>query len=208
MDTAFVAFMDQFGYLAVAALVFLECVFPPIPSEVIIPAAGALCLTTGMTLPGAALAATVGATVGAMLLYGVGRVLSRDRLEAFFESRPMRLLGFKGDDVARAVSWFDRKGQVTVLVCRCVPVVRSLVSIPAGTARMPIPRFLAYTFSGSLVWNVILCGLGYGAGSAWQRVSAQVSNFSHVVALVLAAALVLVAAWWVAKRVVPAMRRR
>lgn len=208
MDSVFLSFMDQFGYLAVAALVFLECVFPPIPSEVIIPAAGALCLTTGMVLPGAVAAATVGAVAGATVLYGVGRVLSRERLGAFFETRPMRLLGFHRADVERVVDWFDRKGQITVLFCRCIPGVRSLISIPAGTARMPLPRFLAFTTAGTVVWNVILCGLGYGAGSAWQRVSDQVAGFSDMVKYVLLAAVVAAACWWVCVRILPRLHRQ
>lgn len=208
MDSFFIDFMNQFGYAAVASLVFLECVFPPIPSEIILPAAGALCLTTSMVLPGVIVAATVGAAGGACVFYGVGRLLSRERLAALFETRAMRLLGFKAADVDRVVDWFDKKGQITVLFCRCIPGVRSLISIPAGTARMAWPRFFAYTVIGTVAWNIILCGGGFLAGNAWQSVSDQVSGFSDAVKYVLIVAVVVGGAWWTWTRIMPRLRSR
>lgn len=200
------AFISQFGYIAVASLIFLETVFPPIPSEVILPLAGALTITSGMTLPGVVIAATLGALAGAFILYGVGRVLSRERLIRFFETRPLRLLGFRGADVERVVGWFERRGQVTVLICRCVPGIRSLISIPAGTARMGMVRFVVYTVVGSAAWNTLLCTLGAAAGSAWQRVSDQVSWVSDIVTYALAALVVAAVVWWVVRRALPVWR--
>ena len=206
MEAAFLSFIDQFGYLAVAALILLENVFPPIPSELILPMGGFLVHQTGMELPGVIVAATVGSVVGAFILYGVGRLLSRERLTSFFDTRPMRLLGFKGSDVSSAIGWFDRKGQVTVLICRCIPVVRSLISIPAGTARMGMGRFAAYTFVGSAVWNSVLCSLGFGAGSAWHTVVAEAEWVSDIVKYVIIAVVVVAVAVWVVKRVIPNLR--
>lgn len=200
------AFISQFGYLAVLALIFLEVVFPPIPSEVILPMAGFFAATGQMTLPGVVAAATAGGLAGAYVLYGVGRLLSRERLEAFFDTRPLRLLGFTSSDVRRVVGWFERRGQITVLVCRCVPGIRSLISIPAGTARMGLGRFTTYTVAGSLVWNALLCGLGAAAGTAWQQVSDQISWVSDLVVYGLAALLGALAAWWVVRRAVPVWR--
>ena len=206
MEAAFLAFIDQFGYFAVCALILLENVFPPIPSEVILPMGGFLVHQTHMELPGVIVAATAGSVLGAFILYGVGRLLSRERLTAFFETRPMRLLGFKGTDVSSAIGWFDRKGQATVLICRCIPVVRSLISIPAGTAKMGLVRFTLYTFVGSAVWNTILCSLGYGAGSAWQTVTAKAEWVSDVVTYVIIALVVVAAVFWIVKRVIPNLR--
>lgn len=200
------AFIDQFGYVAVAALIFLETVFPPIPSEVILPMAGFLTSSTDMVLPGVIIAATLASLVGAYLLYGVGRVLSRERLMRFFETKPLRMLGFRGSDIERVVGWFERRGQITVLICRCVPGVRSLISIPAGTAKMGLVRFTLYTLIGSAAWNTLLCSLGAAAGSAWQQVSDQVSWVSDIVMYVLAAALVVAAIWWIVRRVIPVWR--
>lgn len=208
MEAAFFDFINQFGYLAVAGLILFENIFPPIPSELILPLSGFFTTTTDMTLPITIVAATVGSVVGAFLLYGIGRLLSRERLMRFFATRPMRLLGFKPDDVASAVDWFDRKGQITVLICRCVPIVRSLISIPAGTAKMNPARFALYTLVGSAVWNTVLVSLGAAAGSAWATVSAQAEWVSDVVKYVIYAIIAVVVILWVVKRIVPAIREQ
>ena len=199
MEDAFYEFISDFGYLAVGLLIFLENVFPPIPSEVILPLAGFLTEPADMWLPGVIASATAGAVLGAFVLYGVGRLLSRERLERFFETRPMRLLGFKGDDTGKAVGWFDRKGQITVLVC--------LISIPAGTAKMNPVRFCVYTLAGSAVWNTLLCSLGFAAGSAWEEVTEQAEWVSDIVKYVIVVLVVVAVVWWVAKRILPNVRR-
>lgn len=200
------AFINQFGYLAVASLIFLETVFPPIPSEVILPMAGFLTISSSMALPGVIVASTAGAVAGAFILYGVGRVLSRERLMRFFDSRPLRLLGFSGHDVERVVDWFERRGQITVLICRCIPGIRSLISIPAGTARMGLARFSLYTIAGSAAWNTLLCSLGAAAGNAWQQVSDQIAWVSDIVTYALVALFALAAVWWVFRRALPVWR--
>lgn len=206
MEDAFFSFISQFGYLAVFGLILFENVFPPIPSELILPLSGFLVIQTSMELPLVIVSATAGSVVGAFVLYGIGRLLSQDRLESFFDTRPMRLLGFRSDDVSKAISWFDRRGQITVLLCRCIPVVRSLISIPAGTAKMNVVRFSLYTLIGSAVWNSVLCSLGYAAGGAWETVTAQVEGFSGIIKIVLIVIAVIVVAFWVVKRILPAIR--
>lgn len=208
MQEAFFQFISDFGYFAVAALILLENVFPPIPSEVILPLSGFLATQTDMSLGGVIAFATVGSVVGAYFLYGIGRLLSQERLEGFFDTKPMRMLGFKSDDVSKAIGWFDRKGQITVLICRCIPVVRSLISIPAGTAKMNMVRFALYTLVGSLAWNAILCTLGFWAGGAWEQVTAQAEWVSDVVRVVIVVLALAVIAWWVVKRIVPAMKEK
>ncbi len=204
MEEAFFGFISQFGYVAVSALIFLENIFPPIPSELILPLSGFLVTKTSMTLPLVIVAATVGSVVGAYILYGIGRLLSQERLEGFFDTKPMRMLGFHSDDVAKAIDWFDRKGQITVLICRCIPVVRSLISIPAGPAKMNMALFAVYTLVGSLVWNTILCTLGFWAGDAWEQITAQAEWFSSVVKIGIIVVAVIVVAWWVKFRILPA----
>lgn len=206
MDALFYDFINQFGYFAVGALIFIENVFPPIPSEVILPLSGFFTTTTDMVLPLVIASATAGSVLGAYILYGIGYVLSRERLMRFFETRPMRLLGFKGSDIASAVDWFDRKGQATVLICRCIPVVRSLISIPAGTARMNPVKFTLFTLVGSAVWNTILCSLGAAAGSAWMQVSEQAEWISDIVKYVIIALVVIVAIFWIVKRIIPNLK--
>ena len=208
MEDVFTNLISQFGYIGVWFLIFFENVFPPIPSELILPLSGFFTTTTELTLPGVIIYATIGSVTGAYMLYGVGRILSRERLMTFFGTRPMRLLGFKPDDIASAVDWFDRKGQATVLICRCVPIVRSLISIPAGTAKMSVVRFSLYTLLGSAVWNTILCSLGAAAGSAWETVTAQAEWVSDVVKYVIIALVAVAVVWWVVKRILPAVRER
>lgn len=207
MDQMFFDFINQFGYFAVGALIFIENVFPPIPSEVILPLSGFFTTTTDMVLPAVVVAATTGSVLGAFILYGIGRLLSRERLMRFFETRPMRLLGFKGDDIASAIDWFDRKGQLTVLICRCIPVVRSLISIPAGCAKMNVAKFTLFTLIGSAVWNTVLCSLGAAAGSAWMTVSAQAEWISDIVKYVIIALVLIAAAFWIVKRIIPNLQR-
>ena len=206
MEDLFTNLISQFGYIGVWFLIFFENVFPPIPSELILPLSGFFTTTTELTLPGVIVSATVGSVTGAFILYGVGRILSRERLMAFFGTRPMRLLGFKPEDISSAVDWFDRKGQVTVLICRCIPVVRSLISIPAGTAKMNVLKFSLYTLLGSAVWNSILCSLGAAAGSAWETVTEQAEWVSDVVKYVIIAVVVVAVIFWVVKRIIPALR--
>ncbi len=206
MEDLFTNLISQFGYFGVWFLIFFENVFPPIPSELILPLSGFFTTTTGLTLPGVIIAATVGSITGAYILYGIGRILSRERLMTFFGTRPMRLLGFKPEDISSAVDWFDRKGQVTVLICRCIPVVRSLISIPAGTAKMNVLKFSLYTLLGSAVWNSILCSLGAAAGSAWETVTEQAEWVSDVVKYVIIAVVAVAVVFWVVKRIIPALR--
>ena len=206
MESAFFDLINQFGYFGVWFLIFFENVFPPIPSELILPLSGFFTTSTSLTLPGVIVAATVGSVTGAFILYGVGRLLSRERLMTFFGTRPMRLLGFKPDDIASAVDWFDRKGQVTVLICRCIPIVRSLISIPAGTAKMSVVKFSLYTLVGSVVWNTILCSLGAAAGSAWETVTAQAEWVSDIVKYVIIALVVVAVIFWTVKRIIPALK--
>ena len=206
MQDAIFAFMLQFGYLAVSALIFLENVFPPIPSELILPLAGFFSNAGALWLPFAILAATAGSLAGAYVLYAIGTVLDEKRMERLLSSRPARLLGFEKGDVQAAFGWFETKGAKTVFICRCVPVVRSLISIPAGMSHMGILTFSAMTFAGSLIWNAILCTVGYLAGDAWQNAaSGAASVIDHVTSIVLAA-IAVAALFWFMKRVLPKIK--
>lgn len=203
MQAFVLSFVAQYGYLALSALIFLENVFPPIPSEAILPAAGFMSSIGSLWLPVAILAATIGSLLGAYVLYGVGRVLSQERLMG---TKPLGMLGFEPGDVSSAIGWFKKHGQVSVLVCRCIPIVRSLISIPAGISGMGVMRFSAYTFLGSLVWNTILCTVGYVAGSAWESASAGATQAIDVMTLAVTAIMVAVVAVWAAKRAIPAIK--
>ena len=203
MEEAFLTFIGQYGYIAVFSLIVLENVFPPIPGTVILPFSGYMVLLTDMEMVPTIAAATAGSLVGAYIYYAVGRILSQERLEALLSTKVMHMLGFESDDVAKAVDFFNNKGQISVLIGRCIPVVRSVISIPAGTAKMNLTKFTVYSLIGIVIWNVVLCVLGYYAGEAWERVVEQVEWLSYVVVILIIASGVVCVIWWVVKRIVP-----
>jgi membrane protein DedA with SNARE-associated domain len=172
--------ISSIGYAGVAFLVALESVFPPIPSEVVLPFAGFYAGRGDASVPGMMLAATVGSVVGAWILYGLAAWIGPDRLRAFVVRRG-RWFGVKEPDLDRAEAWFDRRADAAVLLGRCVPLVRSIVSIPAGFRRMPFWRFTLYTALGSLVWNVALVGAGAVLGSRWEQVGSVMAVFQWIV---------------------------
>ena len=187
-------FMDDNGYAALGGLVVVENLFPPIPSEVILPLAGFYVGQGVMSFPLALLTATAGSVLGALLLYALGRWGGRPLL-----LRWGRVLRLDRDRLDRADDWFDRHGWKLVLFGRVVPGMRSIVSIPAGSSEMPVARFLALTAAGSLLWNAILIGAGWSLGSNWHRVEQIVAPAGTAVL-----ALVVVGAG----RVVAVRRRR
>lgn len=183
------------GYVVLAALLVLENLFPPIPSEVVLPFAGALVADGGMGFVGAMLAATAGSVIGALILYAVGRYGGRPLLYRY--NRVFRVSDAQLD---RADRWFDRRGPLIVLFGRLVPGVRSVVSIPAGAAEMPLPQFVALTTLGSLGWNAALIGAGWGLGENWERASGVVGGLQTVVIVLVVLAVVAGAVWLLRRR--------
>lgn len=206
MQDAIFSFISQFGYAAVSGLIFLENVFPPIPSELILPLAGFFSRTGALWLPLAILAATIGSLAGAYVLYAIGTALDEARLSRILSSKPARMLGFEETDVRAAFGWFETKGQKTILICRCIPVVRSLISIPAGMSRMGLGRFSLMTFVGSLAWNTVLCGLGYWAGGAWQQAASGAASVIDIMTYVVITAFGVAALVWFCRRILPRIK--
>jgi membrane protein DedA with SNARE-associated domain len=189
MKLPIIEIIEQFGYLGIASLVALENIFPPIPSEVILTFGGFVTTISRLNMPGVVLAATIGSVIGALVLYGVGRLLNTERLERLCASRPGRLLRLKREDVRRAEGWFERYGYPAVFLCRFVPIVRSLISVPAGMAGMRLRPFLLLTAAGTLIWNIVLVWLGHLAGDAWENIAAYVDTYAT---LVMAALVIIV----------------
>ena len=177
--------MEQYGYPGLFFLIFLDNVFPPIPSEVILPFGGFLTIHTSLHIPGVVFFATLGSLAGAVVLYGVGALLNRERLTKLVEGKVGKILRLKGEDIAKADAWFRSKGRITVFFCRCVPVVRSLISIPAGMSRMKFSLFFLYTTAGTLIWNILLVSLGAFMGESWEYIAWLAGEYSHVMLIVL-----------------------
>lgn len=181
--------VEGIGEVGVGLLVALENLFPPIPSEVILPFAGFQAERGELNLVLAWVAATVGALVGALVLYGLGAWVGSERLSELSGKRWFVVLSQK--DYERGERIFERHGAKFVLFGRCIPLVRSVVSVPAGVARMPLVRFCAYTAVGSAVWNAIFIAAGYQLGQNYERVEKWVQPVAYSVL----GALVIWVAW-------------
>ena len=170
------------GYLGLFALMFLENLFPPIPSEVIMPLAGFLCARGEMNPVAAVLVGTAGSVVGALPWYWLGRGFGKDRV-MWLSERYGLILTVEPREVETAYEWFQRRGWWAVLFGRLVPAVRTLISVPAGFARMPMLPFLAFTTLGSLVWTTLLLGAGYVLEDQYSRVEAYIDPVSKAVVI-------------------------
>ena len=175
--------LGQLGYAGLALLMVVETVFPPIPSEVVLPLAGYLVQTGDFTFVGALVASTFGSLVGAVVLEEAARHGGRpfaERFVRFARQDPAKL-----DDAER---WFRRRGWLMVLAGRCIPGVRSLVALPAGVLRMPRVEYIVLTLIGSTVWNAVLIAAGYVLGSQWERVSDAIGRWSTPLLVLIALA--------------------
>lgn len=194
MQEWMLTFVNQFGYLGIFLLILIENVFPPIPSEAVLLFGGALTVTTALNVPGTILAATAGSLLGAIILYAFGRIFQAERLKKLFAGRFGQITRLRPEHVEKAESWFRRYQGKAVLICRCIPIVRSLISIPAGFAKMPLPPFLLLTALGSAVWNTVLVCVGSALGAAWEQAMPYFEQYTHIAAIVIVLAVVIFAA--------------
>jgi membrane protein DedA with SNARE-associated domain len=185
--------VNTLGYIGVAFLVALENLFPPIPSEVILPLAGFVAGNGEASLVGMIIAATVGSLIGSWILYGVSAAVGPDRFHRFVV-RYGKWIRLKESDLDRAEHWFDRRSNAAVLIGRCIPLIRSIISVPAGFRRMPFVRFSLLTIVGSAIWNTALIGAGAILGERWRRVGDIVGILQGVVIVVIVA-LIAYAIW-------------
>lgn len=181
--------IESLGYLGVALLVIAENLFPPIPSEIVLPFAGFVARRGDGSVVVMVLASTVGSVVGALVLYAIAAAIGPERIHAFVV-RFGRWFGVKESDMVRAEQWFDRRSNAAVLVGRCVPLIRSLVSIPAGFRRMRFSSFVVLTAIGSAVWNVALIGAGAALGDQWDVVGDYVGILQWLVIVVIMAVVI------------------
>jgi membrane protein DedA with SNARE-associated domain len=187
--------IEAFGALGVAFLMALENLFPPIPSELILPFAGFLVGRGEIGFLPALVASTAGSLSGALILYALGRWGGRNLI-----LRYGRYLRVKEADLDRAEGWFDKYDEWVVLFGRMVPGVRSVVSIPAGMLRTPFLRFVLLTTAGSAAWNTLLLGAGWYLGENWQQIEGFMGSLSNFVLVLVAVALVAAAIWWWRRR--------
>ncbi len=177
--------IEQFGYFGVFFLILIENVFPPIPSEVILLISGFFSSYTSLSVFYMILASTLGSFLGAIILYYIGKIFNKERLKKIVNGRFGKILFLKEKDIDKADEWFDNKGNKSVFFCRFVPIVRSLISIPAGMSEMPMGKFIIYTICGSMIWNTVLICLGYRLGSNWEYVLTILDKYQMLVIVIL-----------------------
>ncbi len=190
MEEFVISIMNQFGYFGIFFLIFIENIFPPIPSEVVLLFGGFMTTYSKLNLFGMVIFSTLGSTVGAIVLYYVGKILNKERLKKIVSGKIGKILRLKASDIEKADKWFDTKGNKTVFFCRFIPVVRSLISIPAGMSEMIMSKFLLYTITGSLIWNTVLLFVGSKVGENWKKIEQMMNQYSHIILIILIIAFI------------------
>ncbi|GAF64504.1 hypothetical protein BTS2_1397 [Bacillus sp. TS-2] len=199
MENWIVDMMEQFGYVGIMLLIALENLFPPIPSEVILTFGGFMTTYSRMSVIGVIAFATIGSVAGAIILYYIGSLLGLHRIERLI-NRYGHFIRLNKKDLHRAFNWFERYGPWTVFFCRLVPLIRSLISIPAGMTKMNFGLFVVLTTLGSLIWNTVLVTVGSVVGESWGAIVQYMSLYSNIVYIALAALILFFLIFFLLRR--------
>ncbi|WP_353463357.1 DedA family protein [Mammaliicoccus sciuri] len=199
MESWITSVMEQFGYFGIALLILLENVFPPIPSEVILTFGGFMTTKSDLTVLGVVAASTIGSVGGAVILYWIGRILNVERIERIIEKWG-KYLRLTKEDVRKADAWFDKYGPWTVFFCRFIPLIRSLISVPAGMSGMNQWLFLVLTTIGTLIWNLVLVMVGAKVGDNWHQIVNYMDVYSHFMYAVIAIGIIVFVIWFIRKK--------
>jgi len=181
--------IESIGYSGIALLVFIENIFPPIPSEIVIPFSGFAAKRGGLTLPGVIFAGTLGAVLGAYPLYYLGRQVGRERLYRLSEKYG-KYIGLPPQDLDRAFHWMDTRGQLAVFLCRMVPGLRSVISIPAGVVRQSFWQFTLWTTLGSFIWTFLLSVAGWYLGANYDALAPYIDTVGTAVTVLIFAFMI------------------
>lgn len=190
MEEIIITLINKYGYFGILFLVALENVFPPIPSEVILTFGGFSTTITNLNILGVIAFSTLGSLIGALVLYYIGKILNKERLIKIVSGKIGKLLRLKKEHIEKADYWFDNKGQKTVFFCRFIPIVRSLISIPAGMSEMKLSKFILYSFSGTVIWNSVLVILGSIVGDKWENIVSVMNAYSSTVVVIIGICIV------------------
>lgn len=184
MDNWLIEVMNNYGYVGIMLLIAIENIFPPIPSEIILTFGGFMTTTSDLSMIGVIISATIGSVTGAAILYIIGLQLDTVRLEGIV-NKWGGILRITVHDIHRAENWFHKYGSWTVFLCRFVPLIRSLISIPAGMSKMKWGIFLPLTTLGTLIWNFVLVYLGASVGASWVVIVEYMYIYSKIVYVIL-----------------------
>lgn len=199
MEVWITQFMEKFGYWGIAFLIFLENVFPPIPSEIILTFGGFMTTKSDLGFVGVTITLTIGSVLGAIALYGIGAWIGERNLYRFI-NRYGKILRVKTKDLDKTIGWFEKYGYWTIFFCRFVPLLRSLISIPAGLTRMNLPLFIVFTTIGTLIWNVVLIYLGQAVGGNWHTIVNYMDVYSRIIYIVLAILIIFLIWKWLKRQ--------
>jgi membrane protein DedA with SNARE-associated domain len=199
MENWLTEIINSFGYGGIFLLIALENIFPPIPSEVILTFGGFVTTTSELTIWGAVIASTLGSVIGAMVLYGLGLQLDVERMEKIVD-RWGHVLRLSREDIRKADAWFDKYGYWSVFFCRFVPLIRSLISIPAGMSNMKFVPFLIFTTAGTLIWNTVLVNLGAQVGESWEDIVGYMDIYSNIAYAVIALLVIVFLVYFFKKK--------
>ncbi|MCM3400966.1 DedA family protein [Cytobacillus oceanisediminis] len=201
MESWITSIMEQFGYIGIFLLITVENLFPPIPSEVILTFGGFMTTHTSLSVFGVVVASTIGSVAGAMVLYGIGLLIDINRIEKIIDKWG-HILRLSKKDVHKANEWFTKYGVWTVFFCRFIPLIRSLISLPAGMAHMNFGVFLVLTTLGTLIWNVVLVNIGAAVGGSWETIVGYMDIYSNIVYAVIALLLLVFVILFIRKRLI------
>ncbi|ECB9662984.1 DedA family protein [Listeria monocytogenes] len=190
METWITSIMADYGYIGIFVLIMVENLFPPIPSEIILTFGGFMTTVTSLNVVMVIIVATLGSVVGAILLYKVASYFGKERLTKIV-LKYGRILRLKESDIERAENFFLKYGSWAVFLCRMIPLIRSLISIPAGMTKMKMSKFLILTTAGSLLWNTVLIGLGAMLGESWSEIVVFMDSFSTIIYSIIAILVVV-----------------
>lgn len=185
LNELIILILEKIGYFGVFLLISLENIFPPIPSEIILLFAGFMTTYTTLNILLMIIVSMLGSYFGAVVLYFIGKILNRERIEKMIEGKIGKVTKIEKDDIDKVVNYFDKKGTITILICRFIPLIRSLISIPAGMCNMNFIKFSVYTVIGTLIWNSVLICLGAILGNNWGLVANIFNNYSTFILIAI-----------------------
>lgn len=193
MKELMISIMNSYGYLGVFLLILIENIFPPIPSEVILLFGGFMTTYTSLNVLGMTTSSTFGSVLGALILYKIGNFFNKETLKRLIHTRLGKLLRINNSDIDSSFNYFQTKGEKTIFFCRFIPLIRSLISLPAGINKMNITKFTIYTTLGSLIWNIVLITLGHIVGSNWKSILKIFDLYStYAVVIIFIISIVLI----------------
>jgi membrane protein DedA with SNARE-associated domain len=195
MEKWIIHFMEQYGYFGIAWLIFLENVFPPIPSEIILTFGGFMTTKTDLSFVGVVITSTIGSVIGAIALYGIGIWIGENKIYKLVEKYG-KFLRVTTEDLTKTFKWFERYGYWTIFFCRFIPLIRSLISIPAGITRMNIWIFIIFTTIGTLLWNIVLIYLGQTVGGNWHVIVNYMDIYSKIIYVLLLLLVIYILFKW------------